>query len=578
MPYTAPEWADGDPSRPVTAEKLRQLGLQYVQAMSDVLAAIGDANSEVGEAVRQAAFEVATAPDLSDTSVSLLLDGTDTKSSASVRAIAASTTVAAFDQREWLATDHGIVPSSLTTAGQQTAINAACVALSAIGGGTLRFPNATEFVVTGPLTGANNVRLTAGPGSVIRKDEATRPLGGNFVGLENFELDGITFDLGPRDYVDASTGSGMINGLRFTDCKGIRIRRCTFRNAARAIALWGRAGGTRGILGCQDILIEDNDFTTVRDIAVEASLVEGLPNGAKWRAAEAVKKLKIRDNTIASVVKATTTLDPWTAFYVKGFGIDIDGNTIQASADTAIMLGDFCDDFSITNNRCSTQQVCIFLGAVTNGVVTGANRLTSSNDLGIHLYYTGTGNADSNVVISGNTFYDCAKNGILVEGSNEFTITGNTFRGCAWKADTFADIYKSVIGVQAGGGSSPDGVTITGNTIIRGSISATTSYGISVTDTPTNLLVSGNNVMGTGFTRKFRYGTLTNGGTWEVQTDVSQITSSKKTQLPNYASLVSTTPTAGAKCWHNTHGELVGNGNNWLKSVDGTIASGTTSA
>lgn len=50
MPFPEPDWADGDPSKPVTADKLVQLGKQYATVAEDA----DQPDTPVGAAITRA--------------------------------------------------------------------------------------------------------------------------------------------------------------------------------------------------------------------------------------------------------------------------------------------------------------------------------------------------------------------------------------------------------------------------------------------------------------------------------------------------------------------------------------------
>lgn len=469
--------------------------------------------------------------------------------------------------RAWLITEHGVATSAQSNQGQEAAILAACQSLSALGGGILIVPMGVEILVTDTIRVSSNITLLLEPGSRIRKNNPENTLMFHVRGVKNFSIIGSgTIDFGPRTI---TPGISPVHSLRVSDSQNVRIDGLNFVNCgARVISLQATSGGTNSMVGCERVTISNCHFDEVKDIGIDIQTGSG---------SAPAKMVTIENNVFEAVKLITTTNDPdnitpWTAIYAtKTPTITIKDNHILQSDDTAIMLGNDCDDFIVEGNRCHTKQVSLFLGAVTNGIVRG-NRFTSTNDMGIHYYVKNSSVNDGVIIINDNLFVDCAKAAVMVEGGNEVIISSNIFKHCTWNADAYPQLpYKSTISFAMSPAGNPDAITVVNNQIIQGANTSATLYGIGLFNIATNVVVAGNQVIGDNYTNKYYYAGL-NTMTWEVQTDTALTYTNKTLRLPYYDEMISKNPRAGSKCWHDTFGELYADGTNWRKSVDGTVA------
>lgn len=132
---------------------------------------------------------------------------------------------------------------------------------------------------------------------------------------------------------------------------------------------------------------------------------------------------------------------------------------------------------------------------------------------------------------------------------------------------TAADNYKAAIGVWGIGANKPEYITITANIVLKGDSPESTTYAISVTDTPNYTVVADNNV-GTGFAQRFRYGTMS--ARFQLQTDTGLVRTNFQLQLPLYSALFAPSPPLqGSFAYSPTYGPIWSDGTIW-KKLDGT--------
>lgn len=492
--------------------------------------------------------------------------------------VAEAATLRSRDMTNWLATDHGVVPNVTDPQNpQHLALNAAMQLLSALGGGRLTIPRNVTILTTGAIVGASNVELFLEPGSRIYNANENSALFGNTVGVENFSIKGPgTLDFGPRALTVPAPGQPQttpVKSLRFTNCRNICIQGLKFVNlSGRVIDLQGTTGGTNGIVGCRKVRIIGNNFGEAADTCIESR------TGATTAP---TRGLQIRDNTFEGLRKvAEATRDAegnvvseptWSIVYLsRAVQFKVVDNDFVSSADTAVMIGNGCQQFEVASNDIHTTQVGIYVGGVRLGRIHD-NDIQSDNDMGIHNYYTGSDFSDGVLTINNNIFHECAKPAVLVEGGNNIIISNNQADGCSFKANSFNDIYKAVISLQSASGNAPDSITIEGNMVNKGPVSASTYYGVSVIGNPNNLVVQNNNVIGTGYTNRYRYSDYVVGQSWLVQRDTMTDLVNKKFVPISYAGINSQTPSRGAIATHPTHTLIYGDGDAWRRISDGTV-------
>lgn len=374
------------------------------------------------------------------------------------------------DSLVWIATEHGITVNAGTGTPQQANINAACVALSAAGGGTIKFP-AGVYTTTGSITGADNVTLepvSPGTATLLKDNVGAAHL--IYVQTKtNFHVRNFILDCGPRTY-----GTGTPNCIRIVDCSYSSIENNTILRGSRTVRVQSLASAG----ACHDVKILNNTFSgTHRDIAVEVAVTTD-PAQSPYRS----RSITVDGNTFEDISKASPALDPWSAVYFSGVdGGSISGNTTLASADTAYMVAGASDGIILDGNTALTQQVCVYVGGGSiNCQVIDSVKLTSSNDVGISFHARSTAPSHvGNHLCRGNVIVDCARNGILVEAVSNVLIAENVVTG-AGKKRNVNDAVGSVAVLIYGGAVAYTMKNTGSTTIYYGGSGVTTGTGTPV--------------------------------------------------------------------------------------------------
>ncbi len=200
--------------------------------------------------------------------------------------------------------------------------------------------------------------------------------------------------------------------------------------------------------------------------------------------------------------------------------------------------------------------------------ITSTVKLVSTVQAGFaNKVYTNTGSStvfvgtDDSVTPSNGTAIAPAATYTQANGTSLYAVT-NSNQTSTLTAFT-DDNYRSAIGAWGIGSRKPKSITISGNTIIKGT-SSTGLYGISIVDSPQEITVADNTVDPT-FSQRFNYGGLD--GRFKVQTNNGD-RQSYPTTPALYSDLTDKTPSAGAFAYHPTHTFMFGDGTNWRRVAD----------
>ena len=341
----------------------------------------------------------------------------------------------------------------------KAAITAAILAAEADGGGTVVIPAGT-FLLSGQISGRSNVNLVgAGRDHTILQLQ-TGTLASYFLyraaDRDHITLQGITFD-GTTGHPDATA----LIGVAFDSCTDVQVLDCGFIRCRRALY-----GSNNGATRNERIHIARNLFdATTEDYAIDFSNVVG---------ANSSKAVFIVDNIVKGVVKKSpTTVPSPTGIYVRAENVLIKGNTVEASADTAVMTASAsAKNVTITGNNLKATQVCVYMGqSATVGTISG-NILRSERDFGIHL---DTGDAagqelSMRVNVVGNVILDTGKSGICVEGGNDLVVASNQIKNPgALRPGTgtpFEGDYSGLAILPAPIGGGGENVMVEGNSFV----------------------------------------------------------------------------------------------------------------
>ncbi|MFI9271876.1 right-handed parallel beta-helix repeat-containing protein [Kitasatospora sp. NPDC052896] len=366
------------------------------------------------------------------------------------------------------------------------AINTAISAVSAAGGGRVRLGNGA-WVLSTSITPQSNVVLCGQPGTTVSINFSGDIVFGKTVAFTNFVIEDLTF-LGPVSssptvptrarttsgagaqtavYLSGDldlTGSGQAQLMNFT------MRRCTVQNCS---ALPLRIGGVRG-----KVVVEDCSFINNQDVGfIYCQDVQFLGNYVYGSADNGVSIS--RGNSKVTCVGNTIDTVCYNGIWLSGFDdgshsltdigptyFSCTGNTVINVGFNGIMLDQAPSHGSVVGNT------------VDQGYYRGASDQPSdANGAGIYIggYPTSARNAPTayatDLVISSNTLYQCARAGVYLTGAQGVTIIGNQIFACGTE-------YLA------------DGITAISST------DATNNVGILLdnTSTNTNIVVTNNNV------------------------------------------------------------------------------------
>lgn len=478
----------------------RQYLIDYTGATDEWLNSWAEAVQQYVEAaideLRQEIIDSTIA--ISDPVISAVLRDLDSDSRQDVDDIS----ILAIERRmSWNVFDHGIVHN---TPSQEAALNALILALSEAGGGDLLIPTRGIVEVGDTIIAKSGVRLVIAPGATLRKNAA-----GNSVFIDIYQVDGFsiigggTLDYGPRTVTPTET---PLNKVAIRNSQNITIEGMQLVNcSARPVYIESITDPCCvDLIPCDNVRVSKNRFGVVKDLAVYS-----LPNMVA-----PTTRLYIEDNYFEGVDIVTPEFQPWTAIYVgAATDVFVRRNEVAQSDDTAIMLGQGVLNFEVVGNFCRTHMVCIFLGAVGNGHVTG-NDLSSETDIGISFYPVAGATLLGDLLITDNIIKNCGRPGIMVEGGSGFTITGNRLVACCKLADSQDARYNAAIAIQGVGVRPSTEFIIADNNITRGTFTATAQVmAVSVRDSATNYRITNNNAVGfpagaNGLASYFVYGAI----------------------------------------------------------------------
>ncbi|GAB2696003.1 beta strand repeat-containing protein [Kitasatospora kifunensis] len=324
-------------------------------------------------------------------------------------------------------------------------INSAISAASAAGGGRVRLGNGS-WVLSSSITPQSNVTLCGQPGTTVSINFVGDIVFGKTTAFTNFTIEDLTF-LGPVNsfptvptrarttsgngaqtavYLSGdldSTGTGQAQLTNFI------FRRCTVQNCS---ALPLRIGGVRGevlVYDCTFINNQDVGFIYNQNVQFEGNFVyQSADNGVSVS----------RGNNKCVVVGNTFENCCYNGIWLSGFDdgshnlVDIGptnfactGNTVINVGFNGIMLDQAPANGTVTGNM------------VTQGYFRGpSDQASDANGAGVYIggYPTSARNSPTayatNLVVAGNTLFQCARAGVYITGAKAITVEANQILNC----------------------------------------------------------------------------------------------------------------------------------------------------
>lgn len=374
-----------------------------------------------------------------------------------------------------------------TPATDTSAINTAISAASTAGGGRVRLSNAA-WILSGSITPQSNVILCGEPGTSISINFTGDIIFGSLTAFTNFTVEDLTF-LGPVNSFPTvptrartisgsgaqtavflsgdldSTGSGQAQLTNFT------FRRCTVQNCS---ALPLRIGGVRG-----KVIVYDCTFINNQDVGFIYNQDVQFINNYVYQSADNGVSVS-RGNNKCTVTGNTFENCCYNGIWLSGFDdgthslVDIgptnfacSGNTVINVGFNGIMLDQAPAHGSITGNT------------INQGYFRGpSDQASDANGSGIYIggYPTSSRNSPTafaiDLVVVGNTLYQCARAGVYITGAKAVTVEANQVLNCGTQflADGVTAILSSDatqnIGIYIDNTATNTDIQIRNNTVL----------------------------------------------------------------------------------------------------------------
>ena len=333
-------------------------------------------------------------------------------------------------------------------------------------------------------------------------------------------------DPGGRDFseavqIDLAKGSAYFGGVGpydNTSCQDIEVRGCYVGASGTAgTVAWPRGVGSHSAtIGTRHsgIRIIGNTFDGLsqyavggydwRDTVVQGNTISGCGAGVRMRvvdtgdtedtknlagtqtsASQDLRNIAVTGNTIRGITGHDDAILLMGEATGKVLDAAITGNTIDgvtSGSQNGIRL-EYVEQYTVSGNTIrDTAGTGISQQNIVGGTVTG-NRVYAPTSSGISCD-TGTG-----VLIASNTVRDAGVNGLHVLGGSDVQVIDNYLKGSSRAA-------SGSYGIRAS--SSADGLLVTGNKVRKYGSGNEAAYGLSITNTCTNVRRWGNDLMDSG--------------------------------------------------------------------------------